>query len=207
MSEADKHVPLTDVLTPLATMILQTDAGVSYQRLLVKGPGSAEGKRLLTGVRPEQLIARPIADDEAANGVLAGLWLWHDWLDASHDLSQKIASPTGSFWHAIMHRREGDFWNAKYWYARCRTHPVLRVLAVRASSIAGDPAMRGTQLAGANGFDADAFVDLVEQVSQHPDDPRYAGAVEVQRLEWETLFADCVYAASGVGSILGGGME
>jgi hypothetical protein len=57
--------------------------------------------------------------------VLSALWLWHDYLDESHIISQKIDTPTGSFWHAIMHRREGDFSNSKYWYARCADHPAL----------------------------------------------------------------------------------
>jgi hypothetical protein len=38
----------------------------------------------------------------------AGLLLWNDDLDASHTIAQDIEDVTGSYWHAIMHRREGD---------------------------------------------------------------------------------------------------
>jgi hypothetical protein len=116
--------------------------------------------------------------------MLAGLWLWHDCLDESHAISQRIASPTGSFWHAIMHRREGDFSNSKYWYARCRTHPALKAIAARAGEAVMDPF---------------AFVDLVESVHHKPADPSHAAAVKLQKLEWEVLFAACARAAVGMG--------
>lgn len=54
----------------------------------------------------------------------AGLWLLAGELDRSHDISQSYESAEGSFWHGIMHRREGDFGNAKYWFRRVGLHPV-----------------------------------------------------------------------------------
>src|SRR5947207_15523927 len=100
-----------------------------------------------------------VRNEADADAMLAGLWLWHDWLDESHTLSQSLVSATGSFWHAIMHRREGDFSNAKYWYARCRTHPALRVIAVGAAPILGTPDGRATQSTEHNGWDPFSFVD------------------------------------------------
>jgi hypothetical protein len=192
--------------------ILQAGGDGAYARLLVRGSGSAKGKQLLGGVTAAQLVARPIADGRAAEALLAGLWLWHDWLDESHQISQAIASPTGSFWHAILHRREGDFSNSKYWYARCKTHPVMRTIAVGATPILGNPATReqgvvGSKISFSNGFDPDGFVDWVEEVYASPDDPSYRAAVEIQKLEWQALFADCAFAAAGAGTILGGGIE
>lgn len=55
----------------------------------------------------------------------AGLLLWNDDLDASHTISQGISDATGSFWHAIMHQREGDAGNSKYWWRRTGTHPAF----------------------------------------------------------------------------------
>jgi hypothetical protein len=47
---------------------------------------------------------------------MSGLWLLAGDLDRSHTISQGIGSAEGSFWHGIMHRREGDFSNSKYWF-------------------------------------------------------------------------------------------
>src|SRR5437868_2895832 len=60
----------------------------------------------------EQAFApHPIRDQDMANGCLAGLWLYHDYLDESHRISQEIETQTGSYWHGLMHRREPDFSN------------------------------------------------------------------------------------------------
>src|SRR3974390_1770578 len=57
-----------------------------------------------------------VRDRDMAMGCLAGLWLVHDFLDESHRISQDIATTSGSYWHGIMHRREPDPDNAKYWF-------------------------------------------------------------------------------------------
>ncbi len=131
--------------------------------------------------------------------MLAGLWLWHDWLDESHQISQNLHSATGSFWHAIMHRREGDFSNAKYWYARCRHHPVLTQIPVLARTTLGAGATTTGPLHDllAGEWDPGRFVDVVEGIHRKPDDPLHATAVRLQQVEWQALFARCARQAAG----------
>jgi hypothetical protein len=47
--------------------------------------------------------------------------LWHDgqgdWHKA-HELAQDIETPDGAWVHAYLHRKEGDKFNANYWYQR-----------------------------------------------------------------------------------------
>ena len=78
----------------------------------------------------------------------AGLLLWNDALDASHTLSQGIESPTGSYWHGIMHRREGDLDNAGYWFRRVGTHPVFEEVQAAALRIAAEAEAGGNRWAG-----------------------------------------------------------
>jgi len=54
------------------------------------------------------LVPHAVRDRDMARACLAGLWLSHDFLDESHTISQEIATPTGSYWHGLMHRREPD---------------------------------------------------------------------------------------------------
>ena len=45
--------------------------------------------------------------------------LWYDGKDdwqSAHNIAQDIADRNGSWIHAYLHRKEGDFSNARYWY-------------------------------------------------------------------------------------------
>ena len=41
-----------------------------------------------------------------------------DDIHAAHSIFQEEDSFFGSYGHGMMHRREGDFWNANYWFRR-----------------------------------------------------------------------------------------
>ena len=82
---------------------------------------------------PELAGGRADGPDCAA-ALTALLHLWNDSLDAAHDRVQHLATPTGSALHGIMHRREGDFDNAKYWFRRAGDHPAWHGLQSRAAA-------------------------------------------------------------------------
>jgi len=51
--------------------------------------------------------------------LVAALW-WDargNWSRA-HEIAQDIDSADGAWVHAYLHRKEGDAWNAGYWYGR-----------------------------------------------------------------------------------------
>ena len=47
--------------------------------------------------------------------------LWHDgrgdW-DTAHRIVQDASDADSAWVHAYLHRKEGDLWNAGYWYSR-----------------------------------------------------------------------------------------
>jgi hypothetical protein len=120
-------------------------------------------------------------DKVMARCCVSGLWLLHDFLDESHTISQNIATPSGSFWHGIMHRREGDFSNAKYWFDRVGDHPVFALLT----------------MADGSAWDAYQFVDDCQRALRTRDEARIAVLRELQHREWQALFDHCFRAASG----------
>jgi hypothetical protein len=127
---------------------------------------------------------------------LAGLWLLAGNLDESHRLSQEIETPSGSYWHGLMHRMEPDFANSKYWFRRVGRHPVFPSLLTDAPSLAASHRLDGPAafLAATSEWDPFAFVDLceacVKQQSSHETLCR-----EIQRREWELLFDHCWHGA------------
>lgn len=58
------------------------------------------------------------------NPALQALW-WDakgDW-DKAHDHAQARDDAAGMHVHAYLHRKEGDQFNAEYWYRRCSVAP------------------------------------------------------------------------------------
>ncbi len=189
-----------DVLSAPARAILSIDAANRYTRLVVTDTPAdpSPAKAAIEALSPTGILNVPVARPADAEAIVSGLWLWHDYLDRSHRISQKIETPTGSFWHAIMHRREGDFSNSKYWNARCRGHAVYDYLAAKVGSVVGElPVDKAVLRITKNGWDADAFVDLVERVHRDERDPRHAAAVTLQRIEWQLLFDHSIRGAAG----------
>ncbi len=130
----------------------------------------------------------------------AGLWLVHDFLDESHKLSQSIegrgADRNGDYWHGIMHRREPDWSNSKYWFRRVGDHPIFLDLAVIAGQLLSasslpDADRWGRQLGTSSSWDPFAFVDLCQAAARDNSSEQASLARRIQWAEILLLLAHC----------------
>lgn len=55
--------------------------------------------------------------------VKALLFYAADALDEAHAIFQAVETFAGSYGHGMLHRREGDFWNANYWFRHAGQAP------------------------------------------------------------------------------------
>jgi hypothetical protein len=133
-----------------------------------------------------------VVDRDMARCCLAGAWLVHDFLDESHEISQGIETSSSSYWHGVMHRREGDFSNAKYWFRRVGPHEVLEELGPRVRALAAEGTSKSLadRIAPGGHFDPYAMVDACQAAIRQGGEAA-AFCRRVQQVEWELLFAHC----------------
>ncbi len=156
------------------------------------GNANTSLKTTLQNTDIENAFDSPITSSDFASSCLSAAWLWNDFLDESHTISQDIHTSTGSFWHAIMHRRECDYSNSKYWFRKVGNHDVFVPLAVQALDLAGGTDRFG--LLDHGDWDPFAFVDLCQQAG-NGDHSLLDYCRQVTRVEWELLFDYCYQRA------------
>jgi len=128
----------------------------------------------------KRIRALSLADGGAPLALRSALLLWNGELDASHELSQDIHTPTGSLLHGIMHRMEGDYGNAEYWFRRVGTHPCYRAIGAAAGGIAGDGA-----------WDPYRFNRAVERAVRSGDAAAAAPLANAQHVELDVVTTYC----------------
>ncbi len=138
-------------------------------------PGSATAWNRWRSLLWQRVVERFGLKDRVTRTALeAGLRLIHDDLDGSHRCSQSIEGEgpahTGDYWHAILHRREPDYGNSRYWFHHVGNHPIFPKLCAEWLSLgaAPDPAPRVTAAAKSGHWNPAAFVDSCETAAGIP---------------------------------------
>ena len=102
-----------------------------------------------------------------------------DALDAGHRIFQDAPGDLGSYWHGMMHRREGDFDNARYWFRRAGALPFFKKLHRSAGEVSPLVARQVS-------WDPYLFAGECEQARFGAENAEECA--KVQRAEFDALF-------------------
>jgi hypothetical protein len=135
---------------------------------------SRPGVRSLDELNAEidRIIAAGKFDPDYAALGRATVLMWHDHFDASHKLAQDVENADGSLLHGILHRREPDYSNARYWFRRVgNTHPsfdcVVGKIKIALMGLKAD--LLAKQIIPNDKWQPLRFIDLVEDAAGRGD--------------------------------------
>jgi len=115
--------------------------------------------------------------------VRGGLLYALDAIDEAHRIFQDSPGDLGSYWHGMMHRREGDFDNARYWFRRAGVLPVFGELHRKASE-------HSAVMARQSNWDPYLFTGECEQ-ARFGETESLKELATLQRVEFDALFDYC----------------
>lgn len=136
--------------------------------------------------------------------VQSALYLYLDCFDEAHEIAnQQEGTWAGNWLHAIVHRREPDAGNSKYWYARVKAPDLYSALGHEAVALLGAVPPKAIEkiahrMTKSGCWEPAIFVDLCEKIRREsPDSPPYRALARLQELEWKTLLTALLKGAEG----------
>lgn len=187
-----RHMPPTQTgFDAILNTLFPASAGIPEL-----GPGPRSGV-LATDSLKQHLAALGTANPSAVKLIRALSLVWNDHHDEAHDIVQDLPSADAAYVHAILHRREPDYFNAKYWFRRVGMHSVFPQLAANAAAIIkASPRAHGSiNLRLDAGWDAFAFVDACQNAGL-ASSLRHELIRQIQQAEFVALMAHFIKATS-----------
>lgn len=136
-------------------------------------------------------------DATAVMALKAGLCCFHDDFTGCHQAAQSLEGQGqrhGDYWHAILHRREPDYGNARYWFRQVGRHQIFENLCQEAQQVMAQqdhPALRPwlPRLTAAGHWNPLAFIDCVAAAVESNDSAFRRAVEEIQYREMLLLLA------------------
>lgn len=136
------------------------------------GPGPRPGRQSSPQLQQalESIFKTDDYSPQQKKLIRALVFLWHDHLDEAHALAQDVATVDGSLIHGIVHRREPDYGNAKYWFHRSGRHASYKAIAKAAATIpaTADEKALLHRFVQNETWDPFAFVDCCQEEATNP---------------------------------------
>jgi hypothetical protein len=126
---------------------------------------------------------KEIGDRKMFALVRGGLLYAVDALDDAHRIFQDDPGELGSYWHGMMHRREGDFDNARYWFRRAGRLPIFDRMHGAAASLSPNMARQTS-------WDAYLLTGMCEQ-AKFGDADAIPECGRLQRVEFDEVLDYC----------------
>ena len=179
--------------TPAITEVIgKLESGNPLPPLVPQEAWSSELTDALESASLDELFqGTSLKNTTLGNAIKSGLLLWNDALNESHNISQELENQTGSYWHGIMHRREPDYSNSKYWFGRVGTHPIFPQLRERAIAILKETSNPSDALGSiaqaieaSENWDAYQFIDWCQAAENGTDDvTRFLQQVQAEEIK------------------------
>ena len=179
--------------TPAITEVIEKlESGNPLPPLVPQEAWSSELTDALESASLDKLFqGTSLKNTTLGNAIKSGLLLWNDALNESHNISQELENQTGSYWHGIMHRREPDYSNSKYWFGRVGTHPIFPQLRERAIAILKETSNPSDALGSiaqaieaSENWDAYQFIDWCQAAENGTDDvTRFLRQVQAEEIK------------------------
>ena len=181
----------------ITEVIERLEAGNPLPTLVPQKAWSTELTDALASASLDELFrGESVKNTTFGDATRSGLLLWNDALDESHNISQGLEDQTGSYWHGIMHRREPDYSNAKYWFGRVGAHPIFPQIRECALAILNETSNPSDALAhiaqtiqAEKNWDAYQFIDWCQAAEDGTDADVTRFLQQVQAEEIKLLLA------------------
>jgi hypothetical protein len=154
------------------------------------GPGPRPGVQAEGSLKEklQSLLTKSNLPPQNQQLITSLVLLWHDHAEPAHVIAQEIENADGSFVHGIVHRREPDYWNSKYWFRKVGRHPAYGPLAQRASSLLESNKPLREVLVHEGEWDAMGFIDACEHAAKKgKPGPEHLLLRQIQKIETESL--------------------
>jgi hypothetical protein len=160
---------------------------------LVKGKPYAAGKKAVEALTKRDM--KDAKDPQSLPLVQAVLYLCFDCFEEAHNIANEHEDTViGNWLHAILHRREPDAGNSKYWYARVKAPAKVfeaigkEVLSILKEKPVAELEPLVKKLEMSKTWEPEIFVDLCNEYREKdPDSPTYQTLARIQEIEWRGL--------------------